>query len=138
MSKIWASAPHSGGVDITPALQQTVKQQITEYAQEKYAGKFTRLDFKFRGPFCYIDAYEEPQVGKTHPTASLGETRNQYIQRMRTTPTHLCRLRHFSREQWSVAFYTYSNEKYEPCIYPDGSWFGSMEDAFDIGATYLM
>lgn len=138
MRKVWISTPHSGGVEISPALQQTVRQRITEYAQEKYAGKFTRLDFRFRGPFCYIDAYQEPQVDRTHPTASFGETRKKYIERMRKTPTHLCRLRHFSIEQWSVAFYTYSHEKYEPCVYPDGSWFGSMEDAFEIGATYLI
>lgn len=138
MRKVWISTPHSGGVEISPALQQTVRQRITEYAQEKYAGKFTRLDFRFRGPFCYIDAYQEPQVDRTHPTTSFGETRKKYIERMRKTPTHLCRLRHFSIEQWSVAFYTYSHEKYEPCVYPDGSWFGSMEDAFEIGATYLI
>lgn len=137
MRKTWVLAPHSGGVEITPTLEQTVKQRITEYAQKKYAGKFSRLDFKFRGPFCYIDAYEEPEVGPTYPTASLGETKRQYIERMRKTPIHLCRLRHFSIEKWSVAFYTYSHEKYEPCIYPNGSWFGSMEDAFEIGATYL-
>jgi hypothetical protein len=68
----------------------------------------------------------------------MNETREQYIERLRNTPTHLCRLRHFDIYRWSVAFYTYSNEKYSSCVFPNGDWFGSPEEAFDIGAVYLM
>ena len=56
---------------------------------------------------------------------------------VRNTPLHLCRLRYFDHDRWSLAFYTYSHEKYEPCVYPNGGWFGTPEEAFDIGATYL-
>ena len=60
------------------------------------------------------------------------------IERLRNTPTHLCRLRYFGKEdEWSLAFFTYSNEKYSPCVFRSGSWFGTPEEAFEIGATYL-
>ena len=59
------------------------------------------------------------------------------IDRLRRTPTHLVRLRYFQEDRWSFAFYTYSNDRYEPSMYPSGSFFGTPEEAFDIGATYL-
>ena len=129
--------PHAGGKKIPPAMQDVVRKRILDHAEENYAGKYSRIDVKFRGALCYIDAYQEPQVGKKHPTAAFGETREEFINRLRNTPTHLCRLRHFSIDQWSVAFYTYSNERYEPCLFPNGEWFGNPEQAFDIGAVYL-
>jgi len=39
--------------------------------------------------------------------------------------------------KWSMAFYTYSHEKYEPCIFDTGKWQGSPEEAFDTSAVYL-
>lgn len=70
---------------------------------------------------------------KGHP-----ETREQLIHRLRTTPTHLVRIRYFGGDdRWSVAFFTYSNEKYSPAMFSTGEWCGSAEDAFDIGAMYL-
>jgi hypothetical protein len=56
---------------------------------------------------------------------------------MRSTPLHLCRLRHFAEDRWSLAFFTYSNEKYTPCVFRNGSFFGTPEEGFDVGATYL-
>lgn len=54
-------------------------------------------------------------------------------------PLHLCRLRYFRDEEaWSLAFYTYSHEKYEPCLFGNGSWHGTPEEAFEIGAMHLL
>ena len=51
---------------------------------------------------------------------------------------HLCRLHNFgNEEEWSPAFFTYSNEKYSPCCFGSGTFFGTLEEAFDIGAMYL-
>ncbi len=52
---------------------------------------------------------------------------------------HLWRLRYFGDEEaWGLAFYTYSNERYELCAFPSsGSFFGTVEETFDIGAVYL-
>jgi hypothetical protein len=136
--KVWAFNPHSGGKKITPDIQAKIRKRITEHAEKNYEGKFTRLDVKFRGALCYIDAYKEPYVPKGDPPEWMNETREEYIERLRNTPTHLCRIRHFDINRWSVAFYTYSNERYEPCIFPTGDWFGTPEEAFDIGAVYLV
>jgi len=137
-AKGWVFDSHSGGVKITPAKQELVKRRVLAYAQGHYAGKFSRLEFKFRGALCYVDAFTEPEEFEgTHPTASFGETKEEYMERLRNTPTHLVRMRHFDTERWSAAFYTYSNERYEPCFLRSGDFVGTMEEAFDIGAVYL-
>jgi hypothetical protein len=46
-------------------------------------------------------------------------------------------LRYFQEDRWSFAYYTYSNDRYEPSMYPLGSFLGTPEEALDIGATYL-
>jgi hypothetical protein len=56
---------------------------------------------------------------------------------MRNTPIHLCRLRYFGADNWGFAFYTYSHEKYELSVFPNGSFTGIPEDAFTAAATYL-
>ena len=137
MKKVWMFNPHAGGIKITPAMQETVRKRILKYANKNYAGKFTRIDVKFRGALCYIDAYRDPEVDEKDPIGYFGESREEFIERMKNTPTHLCRLRHFDIDRWSVAFYTYSNERYEPCIFQNGEWFGTPEQAFEIGACYL-
>ena len=135
--KVWTFTPHLGGVKISPATQAEVIRRITDHAEKNYAGKFTRLDIRFRGALCYVDAYKEPYIKKGDPPEWMNETREEYIDRLRNTPTHLCRMRYFDKNRWSVAFYTYSNEKYSPCVFPNGNWFGTPEEAFDIGAVYL-
>lgn len=129
--------PQAGGKKILENEKPVIRKRILAHAEAKYAGKYSSIDIKFKGVFCYIDAYEEPDVGKEYPTADFGETREQYIDRLRHTPTHLCRLRYFSLKHWSLAFYTYSHERYEPCIFQTGDWFGTLEEGFDIGAVYL-
>lgn len=136
LRKVWMYNPHAGGVKIPPSTQEAVRKRITAYAEKNYAGKFTRIDVRFKGALCYLDAYTEPDVPKRLPSG-FGETRQEYIERLRNTPTHLCRLRHFSADSWSVAFYTYSHERYEPCCFPNGEWCGTPEQAFEIGARYL-
>lgn len=135
--KTWVFDPHSGGKKIPPSRKQRVRARIQAHAEKHCAGKFTRIDVRFRGVFCYMDAYQEPEVSGKHPTADFGESREEYIERLRNTPIHLVRVRHFSEDKWSCAFYTYSHEKYEPTFFPSGDWFGTPEEAFDIGAVYL-
>ena len=133
----WVYDPHSGGVKISERVKTHTKQRILAYAEQQYAGKYTRLDLRFHGVFCYIDAYMEPSVSDGFPLPGSGETKEAYLERMRNTPVHLCRLRHFSEDRWSVAFYSYANERYEPCILPNGTFEGTPEEGFDIGAVYL-
>ena len=134
----WVYNPHTGGVKIPAAVRMRTEQRIRAYAAARYAGKFAQLDIRFRGALCYIDAYTEPGKPSPELLRSLGETRQQYYDRLRATPVHLCRLRYFGREDaWSMAFFTYGNERYEPCFFGDGGFHGTPEAAFDIGAVYL-
>jgi hypothetical protein len=133
----WVFDPHSGGRPIPEALRRRVTERLHRYAAEHYAGRYTRLDVRFRGALCYIDAFTEPDEPSAELLAITGETREQFLERLRATPVHLCRLRHFSEEEWSLAFYTYSNERYEPCYFRNGTFFGTPEEGLDVGAMYL-
>jgi len=63
------------------------------------------------------------------------QPRDEYLERLRHTPVHLCRLRHFGgEERGGFAFYTYSSERYELSIFPTGEFFGPPEEAFDLAA----
>jgi hypothetical protein len=134
----WVYDPHSGGVTIPSTVRERTERRIKDYAGARYAGKYTRLDVRFRGALCYIDAYTEPEKPSSRLLQALGETREQFLERMRAVPLHLCRLRYFGNEEaWSVAFFTYSNERYEPSIFPTGTFHGTPEEAFDVGAMYF-
>ena len=100
-----------------PGAQLRTQRRIRAHAEANYAGRFNRLDIRFRGAFCYVDAYIDP------PPAER---------------VHLCRLRYFGNEEaWSVAFYTYSHERYEPSVFANGTFQGTPEEAFDLAAVYL-
>ena len=135
--KTWVFDPHSGGRPIPGATQDMLRQRILDHAQKHYAGKFTRIDVRFHGVLCYIDAYKEPPPDSEQLAKRCHVPQEEYIEGYRNTPTHLVSLRHFDLGRWSLAFYTYSNERYEPCVYPHGSWFGTVEQAFDVGAVHL-
>lgn len=134
----WVYDPHSGGVKIPPAVRERIAARLRAYAASHYAGKFTRLDVRFRGPFCYIDAYTEPEEPSPDLLQVVGETHEEYLERREATPLHLCRMRYFGREEaWSMAFFAYSSESYKPCYFHSGSAVGTPEEAFEIGAVYL-
>jgi hypothetical protein len=134
----WVRDPHSAGVKIPKAVQERTRQRILKYAEKKYKGRFTRLDVRFRGTLCYVDAYREPELSPGWLPKGWHETRAEMIERLRSTPVHLCRLRYFGDEnRWSLAFFTYSNEKYTPCVFHSGDFYGTPEQAFDVGARYL-
>ena len=134
----WVYDPHTDGVKIPERVQQRTRQRILADAEQHYAGKYTRLDVRFRGQFCYIDAYTEPHVPPDFPLPNWPESRQEHLERLRNTPTHLCRLRYFGDEDgWSMAFYTYSHETYEPCFFDTGSDHGTPEEAFETAAVYL-
>jgi hypothetical protein len=132
--KRWIFNPHAGGVKIGPAKQAEVRQRIERHAASNYAGPYIRLEIRFRSALCYIDAFTEPQPPSPSLLKIAGETKKQYIERLRSLPTHVGRIRYFGGDRWSYAFYTYSNERYEPTVFHSGDWFGTPEEAFDIGA----
>ncbi len=128
----------ASGVKIPKTVQWSTEQRILKYANAHYAGKFTRLDIRFHGALCYVDAYTEPAEPSPEFLSAMRETREEYLERLRKEPVHLCRLRYSGREdRWSMAFYTYSNDKYEPCVFDTGDHHGTPEEAFETAAMYL-
>jgi hypothetical protein len=111
----WVSDPNSGGVKITPARQRETAERLMAHAKKHYGGTYTKLIIRFRGTFCYIDAERKSEKH----------------------PVHLCRLRHYDRDRWSLGFFAYSSEKYELAMFPSGDFFGTPEEGFDVGAVYL-
>ncbi len=47
------------------------------------------------------------------------------------------RLRYFRANDWSLAFYTYSNERYEPCMIEGGNWECTLEQGIQAGLFVL-
>ena len=136
--KGWTFSPHSGGSPIPPSLQEDTRNRILAHAQEHYAGRYRTIDVRFRGALCYIDAYCEPDPPSKSLLRATGETRAEFVERLRSIPMHLCRLRYFAGHGcWSVAFYTYSHERYEATFFSTGDIFGTPEEALDLGAVYL-
>ncbi|EKU97914.1 hypothetical protein Lepto7375DRAFT_7171 [Leptolyngbya sp. PCC 7375] len=134
----WVYDPHSGGVKIPERIKVSTKQRIVAYAEKHYAGKYTRIDVRFRNYFCYIDAYTEPFVPEPFDEKLFGCTREERIEHLRNVPFHLCRLRYKGdEEKWVMAFYTYSNEKYQPSVFNNGTFYGTPEEAFETSAVYL-
>lgn len=134
----WMFDPNSGGKKILPIVQADVDKRIRKVAEELFSGRYTRLEIRFRNQFCYIDAYTEPTVSENWPPTDWPETRDEYLARMRNTPTHLCRLRYFGDDRWGFAFFAYSSEKYELSMFPSGEFLGTPEDAFFVSAqAYL-
>jgi hypothetical protein len=138
--RTWVFAPDRGGVAISDAVKRRTEARLQGYAAQHFAGRYTRLDIRFRGQFCYVDAYTEPEPpGPDWPPADWPETREEMLERLRNAPTHLCRLRFFGREEhWGFAFYTYSNERYELSMFPSGEFFGPPEEAFRVSAELYL
>jgi hypothetical protein len=132
----WYYNPHTGGKKIPPAVQAATRDRVVRYANQHHAGRFVRIDVRFRGALCYIDAYTDP--GELHGRPPTGETREQWIERLKNTPHHLCRIRYFGNpDRWSFAFYTYAHEKYEPSFLLTGEDHGTPEEAFETCANFL-
>jgi hypothetical protein len=138
--KVWVYDPQSGGTKIPDSIKPRIRQRIIMHASKHYAGKYNRIEVWFRGKFCYVDAYTEPFIASDYdPKLFGGKSREQRIAELRDIPTHLCRLRFFGDEdRWSMAFYSYSQMKYEPCVFDNGAWHGTPEEALDTSAVYLM
>lgn len=110
----WYFDPQSGGNKIPQKLYESLCALVHAYEKTRpWYPKFS-LKLRFRSQFCYVDCIENG--GEPHPIG---------------------RLRHFDQDRWSLAFYTYSNERYEPCFLNNGQWIGSIEQAIEPCEMYL-
>ncbi len=108
-------SPHEGGLKIPPDQHASIIRQADAFAATRQWNSSYKLQLRFKNQFCYVDSLE-----KDGTVSPLG------------------RLRHCRANRWSVAFYTYSNERYEPCYLPNGDGYGSFEEALAICEVYLV
>ena len=113
--KVWCICPQSGGSKIPPNLQKIITKQANAYAAKQAWSRTFQIKLRYKNQFCYLDASE-----KGKDDFPIG------------------RLRYFSNGKWSLAFYAYSNETYKPCVFQNGGWFGTLEEAIDICSVYLI
>ena len=59
-------------------MKKRTKERIERYAEKHFKGKYSRIDVRFRGVFCYIDAYRDPGPQVYVPK---GMTRAEVIER---------------------------------------------------------
>ena len=84
--KKWVFDPDSGGIKIPDPVKHDVEKRITSVAEKHVKGKYTRLDIRFKGQFCYIDAYQEPEVSNDWPPEDWPETVSYTHLTLPTTP----------------------------------------------------
>lgn len=136
---VWVFDPHQGGKKIPPSVQESIRKRVIDYTEKHYFGKYSRLDVRFKGQFCYIDLYKEPDEPDKKFLKATGETREQYFERQRSFPTHLCRLRYFSNEdKMSYSFFSYAKMRYEPCYLDNGFFEGTPEEAVKASEMYIL
>jgi hypothetical protein len=89
MPRGWTCGP-AQPKSIPAPIQVSVRQRIEAHAAENFAGRYARLDIRFRGRFCYVDAFKEPDK-KHHPKPGWFEGA---AEQLRETPVHLIRQAH--------------------------------------------
>lgn len=105
---------------LSPALQAETEKRILAHAAKILPAKAHQIRVRFKSTsssdYCYIDAEEGAGLAMTH----------------------LCRLGWRGKlEEWDLAFFTYSNERYQPCVFGTGQGLGTPEEALEVGLVYL-
>jgi hypothetical protein len=47
-------------------------------------------------------------------------------------------LRYFDKDKWSLALFTYSNERYSPSLFSDGKWEGTFDEALGMSESFIL
>ena len=86
-------------------VMQRTTGRIERYADENFKGQYVRLGVRFRGQFCYVDAFTDPGP---NVVVGRGESKSERRQQLLNIPTKMHRLRYFGDEDaWSMAFFGY-------------------------------
>jgi hypothetical protein len=122
------------GCGIPEDARRALEERIERHAAKKWQGHYREISMRFRGKFAYIDVFE--------PLSESAKSRVKDKERLKVLeaiPTKLCRLRYSGDpDRWEFAFYKYSDERYELCYLPSGSFFGSPEECFDTAANVYL
>ena len=108
--------PPKGGTKIPTDQKNCILEQAYAYSLTRPWSAEYQLFLRFNGKFCYLDG--------------------KHIKEKHSFP--LGRITYFDKNVWALAFFTYSNQRYEPSIYRSGKWFGNLEEAINICELYLV
>lgn len=111
----WVYDPHSGGAKIPSGQHSMLRAKAEAFAKTRAWFSTYELVLRFKSQFCYLDA----------------------IDRADKKPFPIGRLRHLHSGSWSLAFYAYSSEHYEPCVFANGKWEGTFEEGIAACEVYL-
>jgi len=112
----WCYDPHSGGQKIPSRSYDQFTKRVHAFASSRPWSSKVQLSLRFKRQFCYLDITES------------GETE----------ASPLARLRYFRDEYWSMAFYTWSHMRYEPCALSNGKWEGTIEEAIATCEAFIV
>lgn len=113
---VYVYDPQSGGNKIPPQTHEAICKQAEAFAKARPWYPRIQLKLRFKNQFCYVDTIEEGDE--------------------RLFP--LCRLRYFDKARWSLALFTYSNDRYSPSLFSDGKWEGTFDAALDVCAPFIL
>lgn len=130
----WVHNAHVGGKAVSETLRRDVTARLEAYAAKRFGGR-SRRDIRFRGQFCYVDLYTDPDPRRCSAPPPGFAGQGAYLEHLETTPIHVCRLRRFAQDRWSFAFYSYASRRYEPCCLATGELIGVAEDAVELSAV---
>lgn len=137
---------------MTTAPRKTTKKKVTRRSQlaspalDALALRLHRHALKVWGEDCQAISIEAKgrffYIGATtrEPPPQVKRKMTQRQIDMGPSSFKLCRIENLgSSDRWGFAFYKYSDETYEPCMFPSGSFEGTPEEAFDCAAkVYLV
>jgi len=112
----WVYDPQSGGSKIPSLLHEDICKQAESFARTRLWYPQIQLKLRFKNQFCYVDTVEQGDE--------------------RVFP--LCRLRYLNKHGWSLALFTYSNERYELCLFSNGKWEGTLEAALELCEPFIL
>lgn len=113
---IYVYDAQSGGNKIPPQTHDAICKQAGSFARARSWYPRIQLKLRFKNQFCYVGTIEEGDE--------------------RLFP--LCRLRYFDKDRWSLALFTYSNERYSPSLFSDGKWEGRFEAALEVCEPFIL
>lgn len=118
-----------GPREIQEDARSKLKERLEKHVIKKWKSRCRRVIIRFRRNFAYVDVLE----------ASDGIKWKKQLKAAETIVTHLCRLRYLgSADRWEFAFYKYSDERYQLCCLPSGSFSGTPESCFDCAANVYL
>jgi hypothetical protein len=54
MARAWTLNSQTGGVPTPDVAKEETKRRLLTHAEKDYAGRYARLDIRFKGALCYV------------------------------------------------------------------------------------